>query len=255
MADEAPRPLLELGVGMGTGLLPDYPGSDEEHYHFAAFPVLFYHGKIWRSDREDGPRARVVQKPIFGIDVSGSGAFPVDNNRAREGMKSLGWLVESGPRVFARLIDKENHQLRYFLLARPAATIRAGVIYGRGLVTGTGLQFEKKNAFWIERFSIYSKITAEWASKEYNEYFYSVGTDYATPARPAYAAKAGYLGTWFSTGVAYEFSDFIVSCGFSAISTKGSSNRASPLFRDDLNWSVYVGLAWFFYHSSEPGHF
>ena len=83
--EEVPRPLLELGVAGGGGWLPDYPGSDQSHYHYLAFPVLYYHGKIFRSDRDDGARARVVNRPVLGIDVSGSGAFPVDSsdNRAR----------------------------------------------------------------------------------------------------------------------------------------------------------------------------
>ncbi len=241
---------------MGTGLLPDYPGSDQEHYHFAAFPIVFYHGQIFRADREDGARARVINKPIFGIDVSGSGSFPIESgsNRAREGMKSLGWLMEMGPRVYARLLDEKDQVWRLFAMARPAASIRAGRIYSRGLVMGVGAQFEHKR-LWLRELSVYSKLTGEWASQEYNDYFYAVKPDYATPSRASYKAEAGYLGTWSSTGVSYEFSDFIVSTGFSAISTYGSANEKSSLFRDDLNWSVFVGLVWFFYHSEKPGYF
>ena len=253
---QSPRPLLELGVGTGTGLLPDYPGSDQEHYHFAAFPVMFYHGQIFRSDREDGARARVVNKPIFGIDVSGSGAFPIesDQNRAREGMKSLGWMVEMGPRVFARLLDEKQQVWRVFAMARPAATIRAGRIYGRGLVSGIGAQFEHNDLF-VPDLGFFSKVTAQWASREYGDYFYGVTPEYATATRTSYKAEAGYLGTWASAGLGYEFSDFIVSGGFSAISTKGSANEKSSLFRDDLNFSVFVGFVWFFYHSETPGYY
>jgi len=252
---DPPRPLLELGIGVGTGLLPDYPGSDQEHYHFAGFPVLFYHGQIFRSDREDGARARVVNKPTFGIDVSGSGAFPIgEENRARAGMKSLGWLAETGPRVFARIVDNERYKFRAFTLARPAVSLRAGRLYGRGMVFGTGFQYERDH-LWTRNLSLYSKLTAQFASREYMDYFYTVGSEDVTPTRAAYRAKAGYLGTWWSLGLAYEVGDVIVSAGGNVISTKGATNDGSSLFRDDMNFGMFVGLAWFFYHSEKPGYY
>jgi outer membrane scaffolding protein for murein synthesis (MipA/OmpV family) len=251
-----PRPLLELGIGMGSTLTPDYPGSDQEHYHFAAFPVLFYHGKIFRSDRDDGARARVINKPVFGIDVSGSGSFPIDSddNRARSGMKSLGWLGEVGPRAFARLLDNQGQLWRVFVTARPAVSARATEVKARGVAIASGMLFEHKR-FLVPELSWFGRLSGQWGTQEFNDYYYSVPDQYATPERPSYNAKAGYYGTWLTGGVSYEFSDVIVSTGLSAISVAGSANRDSPLMRDDLNWSFFVGFAWFFYHSSEPGYF
>lgn len=253
---QGPRPLLEFGVGTGTTLTPDYPGSDQEHYHYAFFPVLFYHGKIFRSDREDGARARVLEKPIFGIDVSGSGSFPVETgeNEARSGMKSMGWLGEFGPRAFARLIDRKGQLWRAFVVARPAFSARAGIIQSRGMAFGGGLLFEHKR-FLVPELSWFGRFSAQWASQEFNAYYYDVPDEFAGPGRPAYDAKAGYHGTWLTGGLGYEFSNFILSVGGSLISVKGSANASSPLMRDDLNWSVFVGFAWFFYHSDEPGYF
>lgn len=253
---QAPHPLWEVGAGMGTGLLPDYPGSDQEHYHFAAFPVLFYHGRVLRADREDGARARVVNKPVLGVDVSGSGSFPIESkqNRARSGMKSLGWMGELGPRAFVRLYDSPVQQWRVFSLLRGAISAKDNDIKARGLVFGSGVSYERKRLF-VNDLSFYSKLTAQWATQEFSDYYYSVPDADATPTRAAYNAKAGYYGTWLSGGLSYEFSDFIVSGGVSMISTKGSANERGPLFRDDLNWSFFIGLAWFFYHSDAPGYF
>jgi outer membrane scaffolding protein for murein synthesis (MipA/OmpV family) len=241
---------------MGTTLSPDYPGSDQERFHYVAFPVLYYHGKVLRSDREDGARARVINRPIFGIDVSGGGAFPVetDDNRARSGMKSLGWLGEFGPRAFARLVDNKGQQWRAFVTARGAMSARASEFKQRGVLVASGLLFEHKR-FLVPELSWYSRLSAQWASQEFNHYYYSVPDQYASATRPAYDARAGYHGTWLTAGLSYEVGDFIFSGGTSMVSVKGSANSASPLMRDDLNWSFFVGCAWFFYHSDEPGYF
>jgi outer membrane scaffolding protein for murein synthesis (MipA/OmpV family) len=254
---EEPRPLLELGLAGGSGVAPDYPGSDQTHVHHIGFPVFYYHGKIFRSDRDDGARARVVNKPILAVDVSGSGAFPISSseNRAREGMRSLDWLGELGPRVYVRLMDQRGQLWRAYALVRGATTLGYGFrTTGRGLVMGTGVSFEHKN-LWTENLSFHFKITPEFTSQEYQDYFYSVSDEDATSWRPAYHAKAGYLGTWTSAGVAYEWSTFAVFLGSSMIYLKGAANTSSPLFRDDLNFAVYFGLSWFFYHSDDPGYF
>lgn len=257
-ADEVtiPRPLIEAGMGMGTTLTPDYPGSDQHHPHFAAFPVLFYHGKVLRSDREDGARARVVNRPVFGIDVSGSGSFPVetDDNEARSGMKSLGWLGEFGPRAFARLVDHQGQLWRMFVTVRGAVSARAGEVKQRGVVLASGLLFEHKR-FLVPELSWFSRLSAQLASQEFNHYYYSVPDQFAGPERSAYDARAGYHGTWLTGGMSYEIGDIILSGGASLVSVHGSANSASPLMREDLNWSVFLGFAWFFYHSPEPGYF
>src|SRR5690606_12063214 len=90
------RPLLELGIAGGTGYVPDYPASDQSRSRQLIFPVFYYHGKIFRSDRDDGARARLHEDPVFAVDVSGSGTFPTKSseNRAREGMDDLDWMGE-----------------------------------------------------------------------------------------------------------------------------------------------------------------
>jgi outer membrane scaffolding protein for murein synthesis (MipA/OmpV family) len=131
---------------------------------------------------------------------------------------------------------------------------RANHVEDRGIVIGTGLLFEHKN-FLVPGLSYFSRLSAQWASQEFNAYYYDVPDEFAGPGRPAYDSRAGYHGTWLTGGMSYEFGDFIVSGGLSAISVHGSANRASPLMRDELNWSFFLGFAWFLYHSEQPGYF
>ncbi len=245
------HPLLELGVGGGGGMLQDYPGSDQAHFHWAVFPVVFYHGKIFRSDRRDGVYARVVKKPRFGVDLSGGGYFPTDSadNRAREGMESLGWLGELGPRLYFRAYDEDAKLLRVFTFARGAVSAHANQVHARGALFGLGVGYDQERG----PFTIFTKITAHWATQEYNDYFYTVTPRFATAERPTYYSEAGYLGTWVQAGASYEWPRWTVSAGLLAMSTKGSANEASPLFKEDLSLGVFAGVAWFFYKSYKMG--
>ncbi len=252
---EPPKHLLELGLGFGAGHSPDYPSSAQGRMHYVPFPVFYFHGKVLRSDREEGARARVVNKPRFGIDVSGSGSFPIKSgdNRAREGMPDLKWLGEFGPRAYVRLLDTRGYYWRTFLAARAAVTTDLSKWQGRGFVLAPGMGFEHKK-LWRPEFTLYHKVSAEFASREYNDYFYSVDAGSVRPGRPEYKAVAGYLGTWFTNGFSVETRDLLFTTGVSFMFHDGSANRASPLFKNEFNYGFFIGMAYFFYHSEKPGH-
>ncbi len=250
-----PDHLWELGFGLGAGLSPDYPGSNQSRMHYVPFPTIYFHGKILRSDREEGARARVVNKPIFGIDVSGGGGFPIKSgdNRAREGMPDLEWLGEVGPRLWLRLHDSRGQLWRAFLAGRAALSSDLKRFTARGFVIAPGVGFEHKNIFG-QKFSFFSKLSAEFATKDYNDYFYSVEAASVRAGRPEYHAVAGYLGTYLTHGLRYGSHDFNVVAGVSMMSHDGSANRESPLFKSEFNMAFFVGFAWFFYHSEKPGY-
>lgn len=250
-----PKHLLEIGIGGGAGYSPDYPGAEQGRMHYVPFPILYFHGKILRSDREDGARARVVHKPIFGIDVSGSGAFPIksEENRLREGMPDLEWLGETGPRLWVRLADRRGQLWRAFLAGRAAFSTNMKRLKDRGQVLVPGIGFEHKH-FLVQEVSHFAKLSVEFASQGYNDYFYSVAASDARPDRPEYHAKAGYVGTFATSGLTYETHDLLVSGGLSLMFHDGSANRFSPLFRNEFNFGIFFGMAYFFYHSKKEGY-
>ncbi len=235
--------------------MPDYPASDQSRSRQLIFPVFYYHGKIFRSDRDDGARARLHEDPVFAVDVSGSGTFPTKSseNRAREGMDDLDWMGEFGPRFYARIINRRGQLLRVYLVTRAAFTTDFQKYEGAGFVIGPGVSFEHKR-FLVDELSFFTKLTLEYGSKEYQDYFYTVKPKDARPGREAYEAGPGYLGTWWTNGVTYEWSDYFISGGFGLVSHAGAANRASPLFRSELNYTLFLGLAWFFYESKTPGY-
>jgi outer membrane protein len=93
-------------------------------------------------------------------------------------------------------------------------------------------------------------LQPSWASGPLMRYFYQVDPAQATADRPAYTARAGYLGTdvgatlnrrvrpglsWFVTGI--------------VTSLHGAANAGSPLLRSRSNVSLGAGVIWTPWHS------
>ena len=95
-------------------------------------------------------------------------------------------------------------------------------------------------------------LQPSWASRPLQRYFYEVAPGEATPSRPAYAARAGYLGTeaavTWSGRRSSSLSWFVTA---RALSLHGAANAASPLLRDRSNFGVGAGIVWTPWHSSE----
>jgi outer membrane scaffolding protein for murein synthesis (MipA/OmpV family) len=84
-----------------------------------------------------------------------------------------------------------------------------------------------------------------WGSRDLLGYFYAVAPSEATPSRPAYAARAGYLGTETSLTLTRRegrsLSWFVAA---SALSLHGAANAASPLLRSRSNFNIGAGFVW-----------
>ncbi|MDP6271590.1 MAG: MipA/OmpV family protein, partial [Alphaproteobacteria bacterium] len=100
-AEGGEKPLWELGLMAGGGLLPDYPAAAQNHFQWLALPYFAYRGKFLRSDKKGLLRGRFFKSDRVELDVSLKGSFPADSedNTARRGMPDLDWLGEVGPRL------------------------------------------------------------------------------------------------------------------------------------------------------------
>jgi outer membrane scaffolding protein for murein synthesis (MipA/OmpV family) len=95
-------------------------------------------------------------------------------------------------------------------------------------------------------------VEPTWASRPLQRYFYQVDASQATAARPAYEARAGYLGTEFGLSlrqrITPELSWFVAG---NVNAMQGAANRASPLLASRTNVTVGAGLVWTPWRSSE----
>ena len=92
------------------------------------------------------------------------------------------------------------------------------------------------------------------ATEELMDYFYQVDERFATANRPAFNAKAGYLGTEFSLVVNRNLGRRLRIFGRLKVGYyEGATNADSPLFRTNVTAGVGFGFVWSFYQSKRQG--
>jgi hypothetical protein len=251
------KPLWEFGLGAFSGWLPDYPAAGQNTVRTIAVPVPIYRGEIWRVGGEENRGAvsgRFFKNDRFEFDVSLSGAFPVDSgsNNARRDMPDLDFLFGIGPQLVFKLINEPGHRkLNFNLQARAVYSTDFSSIDSRGYVFNPKLNYAREHVSDLD-LKVFSSMGPIFASEKLMEYFYQVDPEFVTPARPAYDADAGYLGSNITLGVSKRFNNrFRLMLGTRLGIHTGATNDDSPLFKDELNVSVFSAFIWSIFQSEE----
>jgi MipA family protein len=241
--EDAPAaPRWEAGLAAGGGYLSDYPGADQSHLRGVAVPVLFYRGPILRID-QSGIRGRFLNTPDLELDVSATAAFDARNNDARAGMPDLDYLFGVGP----QLVYKGLHAF-----GAPALHLKLRALMSTDLhrIDERGFSLDPELRWHFRPLAgapdvLTVSLGSTFASRGLTKYFYEVEPSQATATRPAYAARAGYLGsgatlTW-SRRLSPSLRWFVSARGESF---HGASNAASPLLRSQFNFGAGAGVVW-----------
>lgn len=258
--------LWELGVGGGAFYNPKYPASSEGRFFSLALPFVVYRGETFRIGDGGGARAVVIENENFEIDFSFGVALPSDSedNSARVGMPELDFLGEIGPQMifmlgnydFDKNADGENigtnlgkGRLDLRLQARAVFSTDFSRIDGQGYIFEPQISYQHRGlkhqdtAFNISFGMIF-------ATEETHDYFYEVSPEFATADRPAYDAKAGYLGSELSLGLSFKVSENVRGfVGGSAQFHSLAANKDSPLFDKEVTYSIGTAFVWRFYKS------
>lgn len=230
-----------------------YPASDESQVNVIPLPFPVYRGRFLRigDDTEKPVRTRIFRRDRIKLDLDFGLNFPVDSNDIDEriGMPDLDLLAEAGPELelqFSRGFWGGDAFLA--LQARGAISLDGLDPTWRGMVLSTELKH--KRPLGNSRTELLTRLTPEFASSDYMDFFYGVAPEYALPGRPAYKAKSGYLGTKLSFVVKHEFSDnFEVRSGLKFGFYSGAENRESPLFTTSTTSNAYIAFLWKFWES------
>lgn len=252
------QPLWEFGVGGGAIEVPNYPSSSERNFVALAAPYLVYRGDVFRIGGGNGARAVVVEDKDFELDLSFGGAFSADSedNTAREGMPELDFLFEVGPQLIYKVKDFkfENEgeaRLNARFQLRAVFSTDFERIDERGYVFEPTLSYQQRGVFF-EKTGLNVSFSMTYASEALHDYFYQVDADFVTNSRAQYDAKSGYLGSELSVGLSFPIGDDMRGFfGGSAQFHQGAANRDSPLFEDDITYSIGVGFVWRLYESDE----
>jgi hypothetical protein len=251
------KPLWEFGVGAFSGWLPDYPAAGQNTVRTIAVPVPIYRGDILRVGGEENRGAvsgRFIKNDRFEFDVSLSGAFPVDSgsNNARRDMPDLDYLFGIGPQLRFKLINEPGRRkLNFNVQARAVYSTDLSSIDSRGYVFNPKLNYTRQHVSDLD-LNVFTSVGPIFATEKLMDYFYQVDPEFVTPTRPAYDADAGYLGSNMTLGVSKRFNKrFRFMLGTRLGIHTGATNDDSPLFKDELNVSVFSAFIWSIYQSEE----
>ncbi len=252
-ATEPGPPLWEFGLAAYGRFGPAYPASEDSQLDILPLPYPIYRGKILRmGDDTDKPvrthlfrRDRVKLDLDFGINFSAKS----DDIDARTGMPDLDMLLEMGPELeFQFAPEPFGGKMFLALQARGATSVDGLNPDWRGVVYSTEFKFER--SFQDSGFIL--KLTPEWASAEYMDFFYGVAPAYATPERPLYEAGSGYLGTRLSLTLRHAITkNFDIIGGLRFGFYQGAASAHSPLFTQETTAGVMVALVWMFWSSEK----
>jgi hypothetical protein len=243
-------PRWEGGLAAGSGRVADYPGADQSHLRGLVAPVVVYRGPTLRVD-SGGVRGRVFDSPDWQLDVTGTAAFNARNNDARAGMPDLDYLFGLGPKLVYRGWHGGGAPTLHLNL-RAVFSTDFHRIDLRGATFGPELRWRLPLAHAAS--SLVLSVQPAWATRALQRYFYQVDPAQATATRPAYEARAGYLGTGLGATWTRRESDTLSwFFGARVESLHGAANAGSPLLRSRTNLNVGAGVVWLPWRSREPG--
>lgn len=250
-AEERPRPLWEVGAGIGGLTLSDYPGSDEQSHFAFPIPYLVYRGDVLQVDREK-VRGVLLRSARWDLDLSASGSIPgrKGRNRARAGMPDLDPTIEIGPQFNIRIAENDHYRLRVQLPVRNVRAVSRG-LHEVGWLINPILNLQIDNAGLNGDWKIALSGGPTWADRRYHEYFYGVDAAQATPTRAAYSAKSGYVGTHFTVTLSKRYERIWVGAFVRVADLHGSVSADSPLLRRKTSHMIGFGASWVFGRSSE----
>jgi MipA family protein len=234
------------GIGVATGWINDYPGAAQGRMRYLAIPT--YKGKKFTIDRQEGVRGDLVSESRLKFSISFSFLFPTDSDDIpiRSGMPDLDWTLQLGPELQIYLHRSSFHTMFIRLPFRFVAS------------TDFSHRFESRewnfapslrNLFYLGKGlgEIGTRLELDYASESFNDYFFQVDSQYQTPARRAYNAREGLMGT--TVGINYSYYDFypwIFFIGGNLYFHGDSANRDSPLLQKSRNHSILGGIIKYF---------
>jgi MipA family protein len=250
-AHAEPRPLWELGLGVGTLVFNDYRGSDTMHAYPVPVPYFIYRGQIFRSDR-NGMRGQLFEESRIELNLSINGTTPVRNDSAREGMPDLRPTLELGPSLDVHLWRSTDARLKLDLRlpVRAAISIEASPRLV-GLFAAPHLNLDIQRQSGAAGWKLGVLAGPLFADHRYDGYFYSVASQYATVARPEYQARGGYAGMQMLASLTRRFPGFWVGAYLRHDTLAGASFVDSPLVKRNSYWSGGIGVAFMITQSKQ----
>jgi len=251
MAQAELKPKWELGLGAAGIDFPMYRGAAERRSYLLPLPYVQYRGDVLRVDR-DRVSGVLFRRERVELDISINGSVPVRGAQARQDMPDLDPTLELGPSLKLHLLFDERRQTNLDL----QLPVRAVMAVGPG-------RFERQGWLFHPRLNLDFKRVArsDWnlglvagllyGDQGYHSYFYDVAPQYATTARPAYSAGAGYAGKQFIASLSRRRGDLVMGAFLKWDDLSGAVFADSPLVQSRQAFSAGFLVAWVFARSEK----
>lgn len=235
---------LEAGIGMSATHVPHYIGSDQTTNYYLPFPYIHYRSEKLNIDRN------LIQSKLWGygnfsLEVSLGGSIPVDseNNRAREGMDDLDFILEAGPALHYYFLGDRTKDNALFvsLPFRSAAASNFTYFHQKGFTSNPSVVWRR--GYSLNGYVIKPQVVLGMrnASSEYYDYIYGVEERFATSERKAYKASTGYGGWNLGYSTIVRWQDKLFGFFANYVNTQGAVYEGSPLYKQSDN--LYIGVA------------
>lgn len=235
---------LEYGIFVGGLVYPAYPAAQGHAHKVVPLPYLHYEGRYFSIGGGSIAAAHVVKKPRLKFDVSLAGAFNANSSSvaARAGMPNLHYIFEVGPVVDYRLGHALNATWTAEIPLRGVFQTDLHSIHFLGESFSPGVAVHWKMA-GPGRASATLRLHALFASRGVQDYFYGVAAPYATASRPAYRARAGYLGSAVALTYGRNLTPTLRVFGYAKLGLYGgAANHGSPLFGQNVTTTFGLAL-------------
>jgi outer membrane protein len=237
-------PLWEVGAGLAVIDFPVYRGSDERRAYLLPAPYLTYHGEYLQVSHERA-RALFLQRDRVELDISVNGSVPAKGAKARSGMPDLDATLEIGPSLNVHLYYDEGGKANLDL----RMPVRTAIASDFSRVFDVGWLFQPQldldlHDFMHEGWNMGFVIGPVFADRRYDQYFYNVDPQYATPTRPAYTAHGGYAGSQFIWALSKRYPGYWSGGFMKWDDLKGAVFAASPLVTSKSYFTIGWAVTW-----------
>lgn len=236
---------------MGLISFPDYRGSDERQGLALPFPYFIYRGERLKVDRQ-GVRGLLLDTRRYEFDFSMNATPPVDSqdNSARQGMEDLDPTIEFGPSLVLKLLHNAQRDVTLEL----RLPLRASVATDFTHLHNAGFVFQPNLAldfYDLGGWKLGFLTGAVFGDRRQHDYFFGVPAEHATAQRPAYSARGGYAGAYFTAALRRRMGPWWLAAFARADTLDGAVFRDSPLVRSGHAYYAGVAFARVFWQSAE----
>ena len=240
----------ELGIGLGALQVPDYPGSSQTNNYLVPIPHILYRSEYVQID--NGLQVTFLKTEKIRFDLSADFGVPVnsEDSTARRGMPDIDLVLQLGPSLELTLAGG-RFQPSHTRLELP---VRAAVATDFSSAQQVGWIFEPRLTYETLRpyktgFAYLLSAGLRYATEKYHDYYYGVDPAFATPARPAFDAEAGYGGLFVDAIANWRTDNFIYFAFIRYQNLAGASFEDSPLVERNDYYFLGAGLTWVFAHN------